>query len=386
MKIAVVHNLPAGGHKRALYNQVKILSKKHKIDLYTLSSTDDSFLPLKEFVNNHFIFPYSYPPHFPQSVISIYFYLPHAYQNMAEKINQGDYDVAFVAPCYLTQAPYILRYLKIPSLYFCPEPKREFYEKIPRISNRITYSLTYPFRLPLKNIDRTNTRWATRILTNSKYSKAKIDKIYEVSSFVNYLGVDTDVFYSSTPGESIRPPPGCLHRMVLSIGELSLHKGHDFIIRSLARIKRGLRPKLVIVGHGGVEKNYLQKLAGSLGVEMEVLEDIPDKKLVSLYNKAKVFLYAARNEPFGMVLLEASSCGLPIVAVEEGGVTEVITDKLIGDLVRRDEDRFAEIVKKYLVEEENFTKVKKRHELVKKKWSWERSVEELERHLREIAL
>ena len=59
MKIAVVHNLPSGGQKRALDYQIKLLSRNHKIDLYTPSD-----------------FGYKYPLHFPKSVASIYFSLP----------------------------------------------------------------------------------------------------------------------------------------------------------------------------------------------------------------------------------------------------------------------------------------------------------------------
>lgn len=379
MKIAVVHNLPPGGQKRALYNQVKQLCQRHKLDLFTLSLTDESFLPLEEFVNNHFTAFYKYPSHFPKTLISIYFKLPKVYQKLAEKINQGGYEVAFVNSCYLTQAPYILHFLKIPSLYYCPEPKREFYEEIPRVSNRITYTLTYPFRLPLKAIDKRNARHASRILTNSKYSKERIDEIYGVCSFVNYLGIDVEVFKpKKTKGEGRAQNDS----VVLSVGELSLHKGHDFIIRSLAKIKNDIRPELMIIGHEGVEKNYLEKLAGSLGVNMKVLENISDKKLTNLYNKARVFLFASLQEPFGMVLLEAASCGLPIVAVNEGGVSEIITDELIGELVERDEDKFSSVIEKYL-KKTDFKNIKKRHEFVREKWSWEDSVGELEGHLYE---
>jgi len=49
MKIAVYYNLPPGGAKRILYEQIKKLSKKHHIDAYTLSSFDEKFLSIKAF-------------------------------------------------------------------------------------------------------------------------------------------------------------------------------------------------------------------------------------------------------------------------------------------------------------------------------------------------
>src|SRR3989338_7285652 len=189
MKIAVVHNLRPGGAKRVLYEQVKRLSKNHLIDIYTLTSANDRYFPLNNLVSNYYEIEYSYPEHFPASVISIYWQLPKAYQKMANIINSGSYDLAYIFPCFLTQAPYILRYLKIPSVYFCPEPKREFYEKIPRISNKLSYTLTYPFRFFIKKIDYDNTCKANKVLTLSRYNKTNIDRIYGINSQIIPLGV-----------------------------------------------------------------------------------------------------------------------------------------------------------------------------------------------------
>ena len=354
MKIAVVHNLPSGGQKRALDYQIKLLSRNHKIDLYTPSD-----------------FGYKYPLHFPKSVASIYFFLPQVYRQMAEKIDNGKYNVVYVQPCFLTQSPYILRYLQTPTVYYCPEPKREFYEIIPRKSNFWTYNVTLPFRYPIKYIDWKNTRCATRILTNSNYSRQRIKRIYKKDAYINYLGVDTDLF---------KPINMNKENAVLSVGEISLHKGHDFIIKSLSLISENLRPKLIIVGHGGSEKKYLVELAERNKVRLELKENVSDRDLANIYNKVLVFLSAPHREPFGMVLLEALACGLSVVAVDEGGVGEIITNGRLGVLVRRNEEEFAREILKVRENSRMY-----RHEWVVKNWSWEESVKELEKHLREVA-
>ena len=204
MKIAVVHNLPAGGMKRALYEQVKRLAKKHTVDIYTLSCSDEAFLPLKEFAHRYTILRYDQPSHFPASVFSIYFKLPKIYKEIADLINKGKYDAAFINPCFLTQSPYILRYLKIPSLYQCPEPKREFYENVPRVNKKWTYKFTLPFRLPIKVIDVINAKRASKIMVHSNYSKQKIDDIYSVSSVVLPLGVDAKKFTFHSDPATVR--------------------------------------------------------------------------------------------------------------------------------------------------------------------------------------
>lgn len=357
MRIAVVHNLPPGGMKRAMREQVKRLSKKHRLDIFTLEKTS-----------------YRYPQHFPKSVISIYKDLPKVYKALADEINRSKYDVALVYPCFLTQAPFILKYLRIPSLYFCPEPKREFYEKIKRVTNFWTYWISYPFRIPLKYIDKMNAKKATKILTMSKYSKRIIEGAYGVEIEINYLGVDTEVF---------KPLITSKENMVLSVGELSLHKGDDFIIKSIAAIPKELRPKLVLIGHGGIEKEYLFRLAKEKEVDLRIIENVSDNELIGWYNRAAVFVYAAHNEPFGIVLLEAVSCGLPIVAVGEGGIREIVKESFMGDLVERSEKSMADVIQKYLDREEKGDK-ENRHEYMKNNWNWEKSVAVLEKHLYDI--
>ncbi|EKE14879.1 MAG: glycosyltransferase, partial [uncultured bacterium] len=371
MDIAVVHNLPSGGHKRALFEQMKILAKRHTLDLFTLSSADKSFLDLSQFANRCYEVKYNYPKHFPQSVISIYRDLPKAYRKLADKINLGCYNVIFVNPCFLTQAPYILKYLKAPTVYFCAETRREFYEKIPRQIKRFNYFMTYPFRYPIKLVDRENVKFAGRVIVSSNFAKEKVDEAYGVSSDVNYLGVDINVFKLLNLKKE---------NMVLTVGALNLLKGHDFIINSLSLIPQNLRPKLVIVGCSGVEKNYLMKLALNKKVRLEVKENITDSQLVKLYNEAKLFLFAALREPFGLVLLEAASCGLPILAVNEGGSVEIVSGE-IGVLTKRNEFQFALKIREMLKNKITFEEKIKRHNFVRKNWSWQKSVEKLEFYL-----
>lgn len=70
MKIAVVHNLPPGGQKRALYEQTKRLSKNHHLDHFTLTSTNEKIFSLLPFVQNYYKVPYKQPELFPDSIFS----------------------------------------------------------------------------------------------------------------------------------------------------------------------------------------------------------------------------------------------------------------------------------------------------------------------------
>ena len=51
MKIAVFHNLPSGGAKRALYGNIKYLVKEHEVDVFVPSTANEEYLPLEKIVN-----------------------------------------------------------------------------------------------------------------------------------------------------------------------------------------------------------------------------------------------------------------------------------------------------------------------------------------------
>lgn len=374
MKIAVVHNLPAGGQKRLLYEQVKRLSKNHQLDVYTPSSSNDVFAPLKSFAHKYSVYSYQVPLHFPMSVISIYTKLHRVYKEMAEDIRKGRYDLVYVQPDFLTQAPYILRELDLPIAYYCSEPKREFYEPIPRYKNSLTYSLTYPFRLPIKSIDCTNISHSTVVITISQFARKNLKNAYGIDSEVNYPGVDTQKFSVGASNKQ---------NAVLSVGDFTLLKGQDFIIQSLSLIPEKIRPKLILVGNEGIDKEFYIKFAQKKDVKLEIYEKVSDEKLVKLYQICKVFVYAALREPFGLVLLEAASCGLPIVAVKEGGISEIVSDSLLGMLTARNDRSFSNAICDTL--KHASTNALKRHTFIESKWSWNKSIFDLELKLKKIA-
>jgi glycosyltransferase involved in cell wall biosynthesis len=181
------------------------------------------------------------------------------------------------------------------------------------------------------------------MLANSYYSRESILRNYGLNSFVSYLGVDTGLF---------RPLNLPREQFALSVGSCVPDKGFDFLIRSLARIKKSLRPDMVLVSNGAnpLWKEYLERLAASLDVNLRILQLIDDSKLVELYNKARVVLYAPYLEPFGLVPLEAMACGTPVVGVREGGVRESIVHDKTGILTDRDESAFAAAVERLLTD------------------------------------
>ena len=149
---------------------------------------------------------------------------------------------------------------------------------------------------------------------------------------VSYLGVDNILF---------KPLNITKENFVLSVGQCIPEKGFEFILMSLAKIEPNLRPVFVLVtDQGNIHwKKYLIRLAIKLNVKLKICSLISDEELVLLYNKAQMVVYTPYMEPFGLVPLEAMSCGTPVVGVNEGGVLETIINRKTGILTEQDENR-----------------------------------------------
>jgi len=109
-----------------------------------------------------------------------------------------------------------------------------------------------------------------------------------------------------------------------------------------------------------------------------------DKELAKLYSSAKVVVCLANNEPFGLIPLEAMACGVPVIAVNEGGYKESIIDGKTGYLVPRDPKALAQKLEFLLANEKIRTKMGKNARLhIEKNWTWDKSINDLEKILLE---
>lgn len=362
MKIAIVHNLLSGGAKRALHEFCKGLHRHgHTLDLYIPSLANEQFLPLAPYVQQvrRFpIVPFTLWQTRALPLVLQYLNLPRRllylehlktlYRSMALQIDNGTYDLAFVHHCQVVQSPYVLRYLRTPSVYYCQEPPRRLYEPaIPRpyttvsLKQRIRKRWYAPanllYRARVKHDDVRNARSASQVLVNSYFSRESIYRVYGVNARVVYLGVDSETF---TPASEFQEPA----RGVLAVGRTFPEKGYDFLIRALGHVPASRRPTLTIVAdmNDPQEEAYLSTLAEQHGVNYRVYTDISDQELVHQYQRAALFVYAAVMEPFGLAPLEALACGLPVIAVKEGGVRETVRDGEVGFLTQRDPQDFSE--------------------------------------------
>ncbi len=155
-------------------------------------------------------------------------------------------------------------------------------------------------------------------------------------------GVDTSVFKPSGAGERVRSGLGLGGRKVLlTISRLLPHKGQDMVIRAIPR-RLSLHPDLAyLIGGTGPYRQALEELAHSIGVSDRVIFAgfIPQDEICDYYNACDLFIMLNRDveglswEGFGIVFLEASACGKPVIGGRAGGVTDSIIDGVTGLLV-----------------------------------------------------
>ena len=146
-----------------------------------------------------------------------------------------------------------------------------------------------------------------------------------------YLGIDLSVFYPMLDVEKKWD--------IAFLGRLEKMKAVDLFPEMLALLKKDYpHLKMVMTGEGS-QKDKLLNGFESLGVSQMVdyLGVIETKEVPKLINQSRVFIYPSREEPFGLSILEAMACGVPVVTTNVYGPSEIITQNVDGLAVNPDD-------------------------------------------------
>lgn len=150
----------------------------------------------------------------------------------------------------------------------------------------------------------------------------------QVDSYVKAYGCDRSRFEVLLPNlhESLQHgrPVRSDGLRLLFVGSDFHRKGLDRLLRACATIKVQERiptPEIIVVGKGEIPASLRQtcEQAGWM-----IREEGPQKEIRSFYQKASVLVHPARSEPGGLVLLEAMSQGLPVIATEVCGYARFV--------------------------------------------------------------
>ena len=357
MRIAIFHELTLGGARRVANEFGKGLKGNHLVDLYYVG--EKYYKEEEDFYSKIHFYKFMLKIWkgsnwkvrlYKDTIELLRLYLLH--KKIADVIDKKNYDLVIVHPSKVTQAPFLLRFLKTKKIYYAHEIYRIMYEPVFRF-RKSEYPFKYIYetitKFIKKVIDKNNTKKAGIIFVNSNHTKKGFSRFYNRKTIVCYPGVDYKFFSPKIVKRNID---------ILFVGSLDYQTDEYALFKnSIHFINKNVRIKVI-----GGEQNW-----------------ISDKELLDYYRKSKIVVCTARNEPLGLVPLEAGSCGTPAIAVNDGGYKETIIKGKTGYLVRRHPKAIASVINRALKNEVILGKLgKNARERIINNWRWGTSVKRLE--------
>lgn len=181
---------------------------------------------------------------------------------------------------------------------------------------------------------------AKRIIAVSQQTADDLIEFFDVPAQkidVVHNGVD-ERFHPGTEAdiEAFRQHKQLPERFLLYLGTLEPRKNLELLIKAFADWKRsepakGEDVKLVVAGGKGWFYEEIFTAVKELAIENDVLFPgyIPEKELPDWYRAAEIFVYPSQFEGFGLPVLEAMACGVPVICSQTGSLVELVNDAAI---------------------------------------------------------
>ncbi|MHA2221054.1 MAG: glycosyltransferase [Candidatus Thorarchaeota archaeon] len=145
-------------------------------------------------------------------------------------------------------------------------------------------------------------------------------------------GVDVEAFHPGKTSENPELPTN----YIFCLSRIDENKGHELLLNAFDIVRRNLPEIHLVIGGGSPrpkprEKqllNRIEKIIDEKGMRdrVHLVGYIPDEKIKSFYQQARVFVLPSTFEPFGMTALEAIACGTPAIVSKFAGVSEFLID------------------------------------------------------------
>ncbi|MFJ7233610.1 glycosyltransferase family 4 protein [Streptomyces tendae] len=202
-------------------------------------------------------------------------------------------------------------------------------------------------------------------------------------------GVDEKTFHPASGGDEVRARLGLTERpVVVCVSRLVPRKGQDTLIRAMPRILAAEPDAVLLIVGGGPYERDLRRLAEETGVAASVhfTGAVPWSELPAHYGAGDVFAMPCRTrrggldvEGLGIVYLEASATGLPVVAGDSGGAPDAVLDGETGWVVRgEDPNESADRITTLLADPQLRRRMGERGRTwVEEKWRWDLLAEHL---------
>ena len=305
MKVAVVHDwlITYAGAERVLQSILNIFPQA---DLFTLID----FLPEHDrvFLQQKNITP-SFLQKWPQVKKWYRYYLPF-FPIAIETFNLCSYDL--VISNHHCAAKGVITGPRQLHVCFCQTPARYAwdlqyqYQKETKKWFRLLHGIQHYFLHKFRLWDACTANRVDYFIANSQHIARRINKIYRRDATVIYPCVNTHHFPLKTSKSNF----------YLTASRMVAYKNIDKITQAFAKMPD---KELIVIGDGP----HLKKIQSKASKNIKFLGFQPTSVLSTYMAKAKAFIFAA-EEDFGIVVVEAQSCGTPVIAYGKGGALETV--------------------------------------------------------------
>jgi phosphatidylinositol alpha-1,6-mannosyltransferase len=178
-----------------------------------------------------------------------------------------------------------------------------------------------------------------------EYTRLRLDRALHGLTDLQRLapGVDIDAYHPGVDGSAVRARHHLTGRpVIVCVSRLVPRKGQDLLIRALPAVRRRVDGAALLIVGGGPYRATLQRLAREQGVADDVVftGSVPWAELPAHYAAGDVYAMPCRTrnrgldvEGLGIVYLEASATGLPVVAGDSGGAPDAVREGETGHVV-----------------------------------------------------
>ena len=248
--------------------------------------------------------------------------------------------------------------------------------------HEVWWSKVWPFTWAMKSIAR-NVDHLTYLGEFTRRAISRTINSTAQSAMVKIApGIDTDHF-TPTDSSELKSELGLSDKKVIvSVGRLVHRKGQDVLIEAMPHLLKEIPDAhLVLIGEGPY-RGYLETRVKNLGIDSKVtfIGRITYVDLPRYICLGEVFVMPSRSrlaglevEGLGIVYLEASACGLPVIAGNSGGAPDAVVQGVTGLVVNgKDQQAVATSIATLLNDQENAREMgRKGREWVVEQWRWE---------------
>jgi glycosyltransferase involved in cell wall biosynthesis len=229
---------------------------------------------------------------------------------------------------------------------------------------------------------------ANKVISISNFVRQYVDSLVKRDILVLYSGVDHEKFTPNSSKtkvkESINLPTDAF--IVLTVRRLVYKNSVETIIDTASLYQKNTKILFVIVGDGPDYDLIVRKVKEKKLSNCKLTGSISSDLLPAYYQSADLFVLPSKVEGLGIVILEAMSSELPIIATDHGGQTELIKSLDNGILVKGTPTDFFKAINYFMNNPKQKMRIGKHNrKIVQSEFTWEKHIESLVGYLHDAA-